>query len=161
MVPEMRALSIQQPWICAILYEDKRVENRTWAPPARVIGQAIALHASKGPDWDAPDYAWHAAGLMPYRPGAKRSAWTGSLALGAIVGTARIAGYHPRFHLCNPAGPETVCSRWSAWGECHWLLEDVKVFREPVPCRGALGLWRLPEDVEKAARKQLEAVRHG
>ncbi len=28
---------------------------------------------------------------------------------------------------------------------------------EPVPCRGALGLWRVPDDVESAVRAQLEA----
>ena len=28
---------------------------------------------------------------------------------------------------------------------------------KPVPCRGSLGLWRLPEDVEAAVRAQLDA----
>ncbi len=36
---------------------------------------------------------------------------------------------------------------------------DVTVLPEPVPCRGALGLWRLTDEVEQAARGQLEAVR--
>ena len=33
----------------------------------------------------------------------------------------------------------------------------ITALREPVPCKGALGFWRLPEGVEKAVRAQLEA----
>ena len=152
----MRALSIKQPWIGAITYGDKRVENRGWPAPDWIIGQRIALAASRGPDWDAPDMAWIESGLMPYRPGDPRKAWTASLTLGAIVAVATVTGCHPRYHICNPTGiPETVCSRWSVWGQCHWILDDMRLLPEPVPCKGALGLWRLPEDVEKAVRAQL------
>ena len=46
----MKALSIKQPWLYCITDLDKRIENRTWKPPGWVVGQRIALHASKGFD---------------------------------------------------------------------------------------------------------------
>ena len=49
-----------------------------------------------------------------------------------------------------------MCSDWSAWGQCHWLLDNVRPLPDPVPCKGMLGLWRLPDEVEKAVREQLE-----
>lgn len=145
----MRALSIQQPWAAAIACGPKRVENRTWTAPPRIIGQTVALHASKGPDWDAPARAWTAAGLTPYRWGDPRRAWTASLVLGAIVALAEVDECH---FGCWPA-----CSEWAAAGQYHWQLANIRPLAEPVPCRGALGLWKLPEDVEQAVRKQLEA----
>ena len=156
MEPEIRALSIKQPWASAIAFADKRVENRTWPAPSWIIGQRIALHASGQPAWDAPDMAWTAAGLTPYTPGAPRKAWTASLTLGAVVAVATVTDCHPLYHVCNPRGPVTVCTPWSAWGQCHWLLDDVRTLPDPVPCKGALGLWRLPDDAEKAVRAQIE-----
>jgi hypothetical protein len=47
------------------------------------------------------------------------------------------------------------CSPWSMSGQFHWELSGVRSLW-PVPCKGALGLWRLPEDAEKAVRAQLE-----
>ena len=51
----MKAISIRQPWVWAILFAGKTVENRSWTPhgpnmrQARVVlGETIALHASKG-----------------------------------------------------------------------------------------------------------------
>jgi hypothetical protein len=49
---------------------------------------------------------------------------------------------------------EVVRSMWWA-GPIGWVLDDVRGLTEPVPCRGALGLWTVPEDV--AARVRLGA----
>jgi len=148
----MRALTIKQPWLHAIMSGAKPVENRTWPAPAGVIGQVIALHASKRYDYGAP-----------FPPGTVTPGWEpGELPLGAVAAVATVAGCHPLYHICNPEGPVTVCSPWAVWGQCHWLLADVRPLSEPVPCRGMLGLWRLPEEVEKAVRAQLgESEEHG
>jgi hypothetical protein len=146
---EMRALSIMQPWVNAITHGDKRVENRSWRAPEWVIGKRIALHASKGFDRDAgfpdgKDAMWQPPQHLP---------------LGAVVASAAIIGCHPMHHECDPAGAwAPVCSPWAVWGQCHWLLGDVHALPDPIPCRGALGLWKLPEDVERAMRRQLDAV---
>ncbi len=144
----MRALTIRQPWLFAIERLGKSVENRSWPVPPQAVGTVVALHAGKTMDWDAefPDGAdWRGKGY--------------SLRLGGITSIARIAGCHPRYHICNRTGiPQTVCTPWSIWGQFHWLLEDVRPLAEPVPCRGALGLWTVPEEAERAVRAQLEAT---
>jgi hypothetical protein len=40
-------------------------------------------------------------------------------------------------------------------GRWAWILEDIRPLPEPVPCRGAQGLWNVPADVEAAVRAQL------
>lgn len=148
-MPEtMRALSIQQPWANAIVYGTKRVENRTWDAPRWVIGQIVAIHTSKKPDVSA-------------RPPAGES-WPMDhrMHLGAVIAIAKVAGCHhatscPRH---EEGAPWPLCTAWSARGQFHWELADVRPLAEPVPCKGALGLWRLPDDVEKAVRAQLEVT---
>ena len=145
----MRGLSVMQPWASAIAYGKKTVENRTWGAPEWITGQAIAVHASRGVDWDATAAAWIAAGLTPYDGTAKHKAWTASLTLGAVVAVARVTG------SCVPWKCGGECSPWAVKGQDHWQLADVRPLADPVPCRGMLGLWRLPDDVEQAVRAQL------
>ena len=47
------------------------------------------------------------------------------------------------------------CSAWAAGGQWHWHLANVRPLADPVPCKGALGLWHLSDEVEKAVRAQL------
>ena len=49
----MRGLTLHQPWAWAIAHAGKNVENRTWAPPAYMIGERIAIHAGKRFDEEA------------------------------------------------------------------------------------------------------------
>jgi ASCH domain len=145
MVTWMRGLSVQQPWAAAIAYGPKTVENRTWPAPGWALRTMIAIHASKKPDISArpPDgESWPMAQRMH---------------LGAVIAVATLAGCHlsPDFGgICGATRP--LCSPWSARDQYHWLLADVRPLPEPVPCRGMLGLWRLPENVEKAVRARLE-----
>ncbi len=150
---EMRCLSIMQPWLGAIVLGDKRVENRSWAAPQWIIGETIALHASKRFDWGAEFPPGR--NLMWYAPE--------DLPLGAVTGIATVTGCHlsPDFGgTCGATRP--LCSPWAARDSYHWLLSDVRALPEPVSCRGMLGLWRLPDDVDAAVRAQLgEDGEHG
>jgi hypothetical protein len=150
----LRALSVRQPWTSAIAYGDKRTENRGRATHYR---GPLALHASLAVDWNAPEHAWTAAGLTPYRPGDPREAWRASLPLGAIIAVAEVVGCHPHWMCIKRDGPLKVnsCMRWGADGQFHWLLASVRPLAEPVPAKGMLGLWTVPEDAERAVRAQL------
>ena len=44
---QIKGLSITQPWASAIVLGSKRIENRTWRPPEDMMGEYLALHASK------------------------------------------------------------------------------------------------------------------
>ena len=147
----MKALSVQQPWIDAIVCGPKAVENRTWRPSRDIYGQDIALHASQRFDKHAvfpPGCLWMA--LPECRD------FTGRL--GAVLAAAALSGYHDARDCVRPDG--TYCTPWSQPGCWHWEIMEVRPLAEPVPCKGALGLWRLPEDVEAAVREQT-GVRRG
>lgn len=147
----MKSLSVKQPWAWAIMH-GKLVENRTWTTSHR---GPIAIHAGKGWDRDGEEsplvqQAWQAAGKQLF----KLDPSFGEIALGAVVAVAELAG------VCSsPIGRDGQlmcdCGPWAAAGQWHWKLTDVRPLAEPVPCRGALGLWTLPDDVEAAVVAQL------
>lgn len=127
----MKALSIKQPWLWAITDLDKKIENRTWKPPKWIIGQTIALHASKTLDGSGILAIKKISGVLPPQ---KR------LPCGAILATARIAG----FEDANDFNPfEDDFDKWF-FGPYGWVLENVQKLTKPIPCSGALGLWDVP-----------------
>ena len=154
----MIALTIQQPWAWAIANAGKDIENRTWPPPRKFIGSTIAIHAGKTFDRDSANAVRaireailrdsdkysiterfaliHVAGQVPDSPS--------ECAMGAIVAIATIVGVSYR-----------SSSPWFA-GPYGWLLDNIKRLDEPVPCRGAHGIWTVPEPV---AEQVLEQVR--
>ena len=44
---QMKALTLYQPWASLIAHGVKTIETRSWAPPRRLIGQRIAIHAGR------------------------------------------------------------------------------------------------------------------
>lgn len=143
---ELRALSLTQPWAWIILHLGKRIENRS-----RNIGNyrgPVLLHAAlrctTGDWWSASEFVRErfgecAAGKIPH---------PGDLTLGAIVGRAVVVDQ------CRPglegraidrAGDWALFSDWYM-GAHAYLLDEVTEL-EPIPCKGALGFWRVPLDV--------------
>lgn len=153
----MKALSIRQPWAWAIACAAKTVENRTRRTSHTGL---IAIHASLRSDDDA---------LMPV-PAAIRKHLTAQrdlnpllLARGAVIGTALIVGAHQHPDAGSGCGYHDsadshwpTCSPWAMAGQWHWVLTGVRALATPVPCRGALGLWNVPEDVGAAVTAQLD-----
>lgn len=135
----MKALSIKQPWLYCItdLPKDaaKRIENRTWKPPAAIIGRQIALHASKG--WDS-NVGVEAAS---YRAGVKLSRLALSIPTGVIVATAVVAGWVGDYGAASELRFAPLCQDKWFFGPIGWVLEDVRKLEKPVPVRGSLGLW--------------------
>jgi hypothetical protein len=154
---EMRALTVQQPWAWAIAAQDKDVENRAWKTSYRGL---LAIHAGRTGDDGARLPVERAARRFKTIRAesllAKRISEV-SLRFGCIVAVATLAGCHDE----RTEEPRNSCSPWGQPGQYHWQLANVRPLPEPVPCKGALGLWRLPEDVEKAVRAQLEDGNHG
>lgn len=146
----MKALTILQPWADCICYHGKRVENRTWPPPTLLVGERIAIHAGKrflGEDVVLATRLAHQASstiLLVADP----------MRLGAVVATAVLAGFitrdRPPSSYENRMGMDSERrSRWF-FGPFGWVLRDVKVLEEPVPCRGRQRVWTLPDDIEAA-----------
>jgi hypothetical protein len=134
----MKALSIRQPWAWAILHAGKDIENRDW--PTRFTG-TIAIHAAKGLTKDE-----HLLASMQIEEitGLRPSAFPMLKERGFIVGVADIVG--------------CVKDSNSDWfyGEYGFLLERVAVLPSPIYCKGALGFWEVPADIERQIKEQLQ-----
>lgn len=136
----MLALTIIQPWATLIVEGPKRIENRTWRPSSRLLkrGDVLAIHAGKKTDQAGGDMAidmglWDASNAMKTWP-----------VRGAIIGLGTFV--------------ETITESDDPWfaGPIGWVLSDVCAI-EPVFCKGAQGLWVVPDDIEAQVRKALAA----
>lgn len=150
----MRALTIKQPWAYAICHLGKRVENRTWKPSAKLIGQRVAIHAGVAVDDEALDHLDRVYGV-PCGDG------DDELPRGKVVATARLVGFAqdrgdgPRVlddfgdELHQATMAQLTHGQLKAWwmGPIGHVLDDVRVLATPIPCKGALGYWRLPDGV--------------
>ena len=49
----------------------------------------------------------------------------------------------------DSVGPDAEVDPWfdETPGNKGWRIRDVIVFPEPIPCKGAQGLWNVPDDV--------------
>lgn len=143
---DVRAITVKQPWTWAIAHGGKTIENRSRGTSYR---GPLLIHAGKG---------WSSRGEYDPRV---RDAWrlahpdlNGELGyvehlLGAVVAVAELVDSHPDAGCCRPWGESSYTE---AGGRTHTdvhhlVLEDVVALPQPVPCRGALGLWRPPPDV--------------
>lgn len=145
----MYALTLWPEWLPTITHMGKRVENRSWPPPAHLVGCQFVLHAGKQIGGgsrqrgisDLLDVARLAGWEVGYehrwsrfdfrRAGADTDWASARIHLGAAVATARLAG-----------AVQNSNSPWAMEGQWHWLLEDVQILPEPIPARGWQGLWR-------------------
>jgi hypothetical protein len=137
----MRALSIRQPWLWAILQADKRVENRDWA--GCEYRGPVLLHASKSCGKrefeDAVDAieemrADLGLGYLDVPP-------LQQLERGCLCGIARIvnATRHPESW---PDSRWLVQSGFRIAGALGLELADVRRL-PPVPFKGALGFFHV------------------
>lgn len=168
----MKALSLTQPWASLVAIGAKRIETRSW--PTSYRGP-LAIHASKGfPAWaretcdEEPFYRELTKAGLLWPMGDETLTHQAkerflALPLGAIVAVARLHACVPtievtKFMTATPgtkfaAVHELDFGDYSA-GRWAWILADGKRLPEPIPCKGALGLWNVPDDIAR----QLEAL---
>lgn len=159
------ALTIQQPWLDRIFFEGKRLENRTWKPPKKHIGSYILLHASKKIDRKEG----RGLGLMTgailgyarikgfiYPDGVGLVLTPITMKDGTVVQEPRISLMPPElydFSNRDERGLATM-NRWWIRGSYALILDEVETFRTPIPCKGTLRFWKVPEEVQQIARNQ-------
>src|ERR1017187_8617813 len=72
------------------------------------------------------------------------------MAFGAWSAAVQVAGCHHSSRCHQPPVTRyalpTFCSPWAIQDQYHVELTAVRSLPEPVPCKGALGLWRLPDE---------------
>lgn len=141
-------LTLFNPWAYSIAHLDKRVENRTWAPPADLIGKRLAIHAGKGID----PAEWASAGKIEPQ---LRQLPMANVPYGAIVAVVTLTGFVrvADGQIVSRAGVaarayDHKADRWfrGPWG---WLLSDVTIVPEPIQVRGGQRLWYVPTDIAR------------
>lgn len=139
----MKALSIRQPWAWLIAAGVKDIENRTW--PTKVRGR-VYIHAGlakeggkNGPP--ALVYDLLAAGRLVL-PVAEQARFT----YGGLIGEVDIV--------------DCVRSSTSPWyeGNYGFVLANALWYATPIPCKGQLGFFEPPADVQALATGATRAV---
>jgi hypothetical protein len=139
----LRAITVKQPWAWAIARAGKTIENRSRGTAHR---GPLAIHAG---------LAWSGRGaddkrvLAAVRKVTRDDILPSDLSRGAVIAIAELVDSHPDAGCCRPWGESEYSE---AGGRVrtvvhHLVLEDIRPLPEALPCRGALGLWWLPEDV--------------
>jgi hypothetical protein len=133
----MKALSIRQPWLDAILYGGKTIENRVaWNGSA--FRGPVLLHAAKAMTLEE----YNEAILFMMKRGIKwRPKLPPELVRGAIVGRAEVIDVI-RSGGVNASGALHV-RRADPWYMDGFALElaNVEAFAVPIPHRGQLGFF--------------------
>lgn len=159
----MKAITLTQPWATLVAIGAKKIETRSWATSYR---GPLAIHAAKGLKpvgnkrglWEL---VWH----PPFRDVLAEHAGSrhmddilASLPLGAIVAVCELVGCYPTtqddggntaYLLNSRHGARELMPVWGnerAFGDYSldrfaWVLRNVRALPEPIPCKGALGLW--------------------
>lgn len=127
----MKTITLTQPWASAVALGVKRVETRSWSTNYR--GQ-IAIHAAKG----FPKYAKEFASEV-WQEGGN---WIVGMPLGCVVAVAELVAILPTSGMTV----DYLLNEEKKWGDYSqgrfaWFLENVRALPEPIPAKGALGLW--------------------
>lgn len=172
----MKALTISPPWGFAIFHLGKDVENRVWAPSPSELkpGDWFLVHGGRSPltgKGVVQETEYGSNFRMSVRQlcaDITSDAFPLTLEQTTYLlslGKPREKGGHlfdwSTFHLPGIIGAVEFlgCSQahqsyWAMRGQYHWLLGRRVLFPEPIPCRGALKLWDVPQELHQQARDQ-------
>ncbi len=140
----LRALTIRQPYAGLIAIGEKTVENRSAMTSLR--GE-VAIHAGKATEVEELEWQLRMGVVGPFT------------VLGAVLAVADLVGCHTadqtsQIPCCRPYGLRIYNDRPAV----HLQLANVRQLSRPVECRGQLGFWKVPADVERAIRLQLTPI---
>ncbi len=133
----MKALSLTQPWASAVALGIKQWETRSW--PTKFRGE-VCIHAAKGfPGW-AKEFSRFSGRAYDELPSVTE------MTLGKIVCVVNLVDCQRTEDI-----REKLSGREQEWGDYAdgrfaFKLENVRVLKEPVLVRGALGFWSVPFD---------------
>ena len=166
----MRGLSLTQPWATLVAIGAKAIETRGW--PTRYRGPLLIQAAKKLP-LDAQQLVYAEPFATALRDGAG-IAMAAELPRGAVIAVAEL-------YACRQTEPleqellalvesnnnergERAARELSfgdySHGRYGFLLREVRPLRQPVPCRGMLGLWDVPSELLAAVQEQVEEPAH-
>jgi len=156
----VKALTLTQPWATLVAVGENSIETRSWGTRYR---GPLAIHSAKGFPRDARELCT----MSPYRGALGRHGYADalSLPLGALIAVAELVDVM-KFTRGSLRDVRARAKRGEfppheadfgdfSPGRYGWVLTDVRALREPIPARGMLGLWEVPEDTQARVNRQL------
>jgi hypothetical protein len=157
------ALTLTQPWATLVACGEKMIETRGWGTAHR---GPIAIHAAKGFPRDAIERCFD----EPFASALRACGITkpGDLPRGEIVAVAdlrecyRISTFTAlRIEMGDVDLPAHEYSFGNYdYGRYAFALANLRRLATPIPARGMLSLWRIPEDARAALTAQLLEPAH-
>lgn len=157
----MYAISLHQPWASALFAPRtaggppiKVNETRSWPIPEKIIGEPVAIHATKR-DTGQERVFW----IQEVQHSARAEVNSRALASigvsrysllphGCVLGTVV---FGRQFRIPGPIGDELE-EAWGLYlpGRWAWVTVERKLFSKPIPCTGRQGFfsWEPPHGVE-------------
>jgi len=140
---KMKALTLWQPWATLVAIGAKKVETRSWGTNYR---GPLAIHAAKrvnkkdlGLCFENPFFESLTQG--GYRLIAYHLFKGNTLPHGAIVATCELVDVQRIDRdFVLPAEPELSFGDFTL-GRYAWFLANIEELKEPIPYKGAQGLW--------------------
>jgi hypothetical protein len=141
----MRGLTLQQPWATLVAFGYKQLETRSWRTPYR---GPLVIHSSA----EFPAWCQQLVSVDPFKAvlqeiAAQHGAGSVPMPLGAALAVCQLADVYR-------IGPE-LCSRLDrveysfgdyTHGRFAFALRNVVRLRTPMPMKGALSLWTIPNE---------------
>lgn len=137
-MPTTKAISLWQPWASLIVWGEKRYETRSWDTRYRGL---VAIHAAKR--WTVHEKAalFNLGRVFPslqlYVPDLRGS----PLPLGAMLCVCRLIETYRTEDIRYKLTPQEQAFGNYTRGRYAWKLDIVEIFDEPIPARGAQGLF--------------------
>jgi hypothetical protein len=159
----MKALTLTQPWAALVVIGAKAIETRDWWTSFR--GQ-ILITASK--KWPVDCKQLCLTPPFSTALGVNEGGLVPDLPLGYALGVVDLVEcfkfdaeterkIRRRSELGTLPPFEADFGDYSA-GRSGFVFKNERLLPDPVPCKGALGLWDVPADLEHAVLKQLKAM---
>jgi hypothetical protein len=121
----MKCLTVRQPWAWLIIEGSKDIENRSWATKYR---GPLLIHAGQHIDKEDAEYYKQESAELGL-------SWPDPLPTGCIIGMVDLV--------------DVVTEHESQWfdGPYGWVLANPRYYVEPLPYKGRLGLYDVPDEL--------------
>ncbi len=134
----MKTISLWQPWGSWVIHKHKPTETRLHNRFTGLKGLRIAIHATAKTSKAGERIDEARAAAVDFWDGVHDEAWDlDNLPFGAVLGT----GFVEDARLLTGADSKDAlidCANVQRYG---LVLSDVFKFEEPIPARGAMGIW--------------------
>lgn len=148
---EIRALSLLQPWASLLVFDEKKIETRSWKTSYR---GPVAIHASQNKYFMhhilAKEfyYEWMHPYVHQFIYKIKKNNFNGKIPYGKIIGIGKLIDCIPVEDIRGFLKPKEIVLGDYSDGRWAWKFEEMRPIK-PIEISGKLGLWwvSLPEEV--------------